>query len=77
MINEERLVFRQGLSRNRNVFVISLNDKGKMAYEKIIDNQEARLPLMVSKPFIDKTQDQLLFYAKRGSKKQLVEVAFE
>ncbi len=77
LINEERLIFRQGLSRNRNVFVISLNESGKMAYEKIIDNKEARLPLMVSKPFIDKTEDQLLFYAKRGTKKQLVEVAFE
>jgi len=77
LINEERLVFRQGLGRNRNVFVISLDEQGKMAYEKIIDNQEARLPLMVSKPFIDKSEDQLLFYAKRGSKKQLVEVAFE
>jgi hypothetical protein len=77
LINEERLIFRQGLSRNRNVFVISLNEQGKMAYEKIIDNKEARLPLMVSKPFVDKNQDQLLFYAKRGSKKQLVEVAFE
>jgi hypothetical protein len=77
LINEERLIFRQGLSRNRNVFVISLNEQGKMAYEKIIDNKEARLPLMVSKPFIDKSQDQLLFYAKRGSKKQLVEVAIE
>jgi len=77
LINDERLIFKQGLGRNRNVFVISLNENGKMAYEKIIDNQEARLPLMVSKPFIDRSQDQLLFYAKHGSKKQLVEVAFE
>ncbi|MEM1260594.1 MAG: hypothetical protein AAGC45_02325 [Bacteroidota bacterium] len=77
LINEERLIFRQGMSRNRNVFVISLDEQGKMAYDKIIDNQEARLPLMVSKPFIDRSEDQLLFYAKRGSKKQLVEVAFE
>lgn len=77
LINDERIIFKQGLSRNRNVFVISLDEKGKMSYEKIIDNQEARLPLMVSKPFIDKNADQLLFYAKRGSKKQLVEVAFE
>jgi len=77
LVNEERLIFRQGLSRNRNVFVISLDERGKMAYDKIIDNQEARLPLMVSKPFIDRSEDQLLFYAKRGSKKQLVEVAFK
>ena len=77
LINDERLVFKQGLNRNRNVFVISLDEKGKMDYEKIIDNQEARLPLMVSKPLIDRNQDQLLFYAKQGSKKQLVEVAFE
>lgn len=76
LINKERVVFKQGLSRNRNVFVIALDEKGQMEYEKIIDSQEARLPLMVSKPYIDKTEDQLLFYAKRGSKKQLVEVEF-
>ncbi len=76
LINNERLVFRQGLSRNRNVFVIALDEKGKIDFEKIIDNQEARLPLMVSKPLIDKNDQQLLFYARRGSKKQLVEVKF-
>ena len=76
LINDERLVFRQGLSRNRNVFAISLDENGKMAYKKIIDNQEARLPIMVSKPLVDRNEDQMLFYAKRGNKKQLVEVAF-
>ncbi|MEM1340388.1 MAG: hypothetical protein AAF717_20005 [Bacteroidota bacterium] len=76
LINNERLIFRQGLSRNKNVFVISLDEKGKIDFEKIIDNQEARLPLMVSMPLIDKNEQQLLFYAKRGSKKQLVEVKF-
>ena len=46
-------------------------------YEKVIGDEEARLPLMVSKPLIDSAEDQLLFYAKRGNKKQLVEVAFK
>ena len=76
LVNNERLIFKQGLSRNRNVFVISLDERGKLDFEKIIDNQEARLPLMVSKPLISKSEQQLLFYAKRGSKKQLVEVKF-
>lgn len=76
LINDERLIFRQGLGRNRNVFVIALDENGKMTYDKIIDNQEARLPLMVSRPYIDKLEDQLLFYAKRGNKKQLVEIEF-
>lgn len=73
LLNDERLIFKQGLSRNRNVFVIQLNAQGKMKYEKVIDAQEARLPFMVSKPLMD--SDKLLFYAKRGSKKQLVNVA--
>ena len=77
LINDERLVFRQGLSGNRNVFAISLDEKGKISYEKIIDSKEARLPIMVSKPFINQSADQMLFYAKRGSKKQLVEVVFD
>ncbi len=77
LINGERLIFKQGLSRNRNVFLISLDTSGKLDYEKIIGDEEARLPLMVSKPLIDSTQDQLLFYAKRGNKKQLVEVVFK
>ncbi|TDQ32638.1 hypothetical protein [Zeaxanthinibacter enoshimensis] len=74
LLNRERLIFKQGFSRNRNVFVIRLDEQGKMDYEKIIDNEEARLPLMVSKPLIDHDDEELLFYAKRGSKKQLVRV---
>ena len=75
LLNDERLIFKQGLSRNRNVFVIQLTAEGKMKYEKIIDASEARLPFMVSKPLMDSDKDQLLFYAKRGTKKQLVNVA--
>mgnify|MGYP006953473955 CR=1 FL=1 len=46
----------------------------KMSYEKVMDASEARLPLMVSKPLIIPEEDQLLFYAKQGSRKQLVSV---
>jgi hypothetical protein len=74
LLNNERIIFKQGLSRNRNVFVIKLDAQGKMSYEKIIDSQEARLPIMVSNPLVNQDQDELLFYAKRGSKKQLVKV---
>ncbi len=74
LLNNERLVFRQGLGRNRNVFLIKLDQKGVMTYEKIIDDKEARIPLLVSKPLVNKNK--ILFYAKRGSKKQLVEVKF-
>ncbi|RNC92157.1 MAG: hypothetical protein ED555_03370 [Allomuricauda sp.] len=77
LINNERLIFKQGLSRNRNVFMISLDENGKMDYEQVIGAEEARLPLMVSMPLKDKKDDQLLFYAKRGNKKQLVKVAFK
>ncbi|MCB0371694.1 MAG: hypothetical protein KDD31_01655 [Muricauda sp.] len=76
LINNERLIFKQGLSRNRNVFLISLDENGIMDYEKIIDQQEARLPLMVSKPLKDNGDHTMLFYAKRGNKKQLVKVDF-
>jgi len=74
LLNNERLIFRQGLSRNRNIFIIQLDKEGKMDYKKIIDSKEARLPLKVSKPLIDAENSQILFYAKRGSKKQLVQV---
>lgn len=74
LLNNERLIFKQGLSRNRNIFVIQLNAEGKMSYEKIIDSEEARLPLMVSNPLVNEQEDKLLFYAKRGNKKQLVKV---
>ncbi|MEX0288940.1 MAG: hypothetical protein AB3N14_07495 [Flavobacteriaceae bacterium] len=72
LLNNERLIFKQGLSRNRNVFVIQLDEQGKMSYEKVVDDQEARLPLMVSKPLANNQEDEVLFYAKRGTKKQLV-----
>lgn len=76
LINQERLVFKQGFSRNRNVFLIRLDGNGRMDYEKIIDGKEARLPLMVSKPLICRNTSDLLFYAKKGTKKQLVKVSF-
>ena len=77
LINNERLIFKQGFSRNRNVFMISLDENGVMDYEKIIDQEEARLPLMVSMPLKDESDDKMLFYAKRGSRKQLVKVNFK
>jgi len=76
LINNERLIFRQGFSRNRNVFMISLDENGIMDYEKIIDQGEARLPLMVSMPLKLQREQNMLFYAKRGGKKQLVKVDF-
>ena len=75
LLNNERLIFKQGFSRNRNVFVIRLDAAGKMSYSKMIDSKDARLPLMVSKPLMNKDEDALLFYAKRGTKKQLVNVS--
>ncbi len=75
VLNKERIIFKQGLSRNRNVFVIQLDELGQMSYEKIIDSKDARLPLMVSSPLIDAPEGKILFYAKRGTKKQLVNVA--
>ncbi|SHI34549.1 hypothetical protein SAMN04487911_101184 [Arenibacter nanhaiticus] len=74
LLTGQRLVFKQGLGRNRNVFAICLDKKGQISYDKIIDDKEARLPLMVSMPLINKSDGVLLFYAKRGSKKQLVKV---
>ncbi|MDO1513078.1 hypothetical protein Q2T41_10460 [Maribacter confluentis] len=74
-LSDDRIMFKQGFSRNRNVFLILLNEDGHMKYNKVIDDTEARLPLMVSVPFIDRQNDALKFYAKRGTKKQLVQVA--
>src|SRR5690606_18789614 len=74
LLSGDRLFFRQGLSRNRNVFMIMLDKDGKISYEKVIDDHEARLPLMVAMPLIDRTDHSMLYYAKRGSKKQLVKI---
>lgn len=75
LLTGDRLIFKQGLSRNRNVFVIKLDENGHLSYKKLIDDKEARLPLMVSKPLVNTIENKILFYAKRGSKKQLVKVA--
>ena len=75
-IGKERILFKQGFSRNPNVFVIKANSNGDLSYKKLIDDKEVRLPVMVSRPFIDKSNNELLFYAKRGNKKQLINVAF-
>lgn len=73
-ISKNRIAFRQGYSRNPNMFVIKVDSEGSLSYQKLIDDKEVRLPIMVSKPLINKKTDHLLFYAKRGNKKQLVMV---
>ncbi|MEO1012429.1 MAG: hypothetical protein AAFX53_14070 [Bacteroidota bacterium] len=72
-----RMLFKQGFSRSRNVFAIRLDKKGEISFEKIIDDKEARLPVMVAVPLIDSERHRLLFYAKRGSKKQLLRVQWQ
>jgi len=74
-LSAERIMFKQGLSRNRNIFLIKLDENGQMTFQKAIDNKEVRLPLMVSRPLKNTAEDALLFYAKRGTKKQLVQVS--
>ncbi|TLP77357.1 hypothetical protein [Maribacter sp. ACAM166] len=76
-LSDDRIMFKQGMSRNRNVFLIRLDENGHMNYSKVIDDTEARLPLMVSRPYINRLNDELMFYAKRGTKKQLVQVAIK
>ncbi|AYN66204.1 hypothetical protein D1013_01805 [Euzebyella marina] len=73
-ISKERILFKQGFSRNPNMFVIKVDASGDLSYKKLVDDKEVRLPIMVSRPLINNGTDTLLFYAKRGSKKQMVQV---
>ncbi len=75
-LSSKRILFKEGYSRNPNMFVIKLDGTGDLSYKKLIDDKEMRLPIMVSRPFINETDEHLIFYAKRGSRKQLVRVAF-
>jgi hypothetical protein len=75
-LSNERIMFKQGYSRNPNLFVIKMDAAGNLSHKKLIDDKEVRLPIMVSKPLMDYQNDNLLFYAKRGTKKQLVRVTF-
>lgn len=75
-LGKDRIIFKQGYSRNPNLFVIKIDKAGNLSHQKLIDDKEVRLPIMVSRPLIHKATDQLLFYAKRGTKKQLVRVSF-
>ncbi|HET8737503.1 MAG TPA: hypothetical protein VFM69_12990 [Pricia sp.] len=74
-ISKERLLFKQGYSRNPNLFVIKVDRNGDLSHKKLVDDKELRLPIMVSRPLVDRTSNQLTFYAKRGSRKQLVQVS--
>ena len=73
-LSKERIMFKQGYSRNPNMFVIKIASDGSLSHKKLIDDKEIRLPIMVSKPLIKKATNELMFYAKRGTKKQLVRV---
>ena len=73
-LSKERIMFKQGYSRNPNMFVIKIAADGNFSHKKLIDDKEIRLPIMVSKPLIKKASNELMFYAKRGTKKRLVRV---
>ncbi|MFS4416160.1 hypothetical protein [Maribacter sp. 2307ULW6-5] len=73
-LGPDRIMFKQGFSKTRNLFLITLDAQGAMTYKKLIDSGEARLPLMVSRPLKRADRGGLTFYAKRGSKKQLVQI---
>lgn len=73
-LSKERIMFKQGFSRNPNLFVIKMDASGNLSHKKLIDDKEVRLPIMVSRPLFNRTNNTLLFYAKRGTKKQLVQV---
>ncbi len=74
-LGKDRIIFKQGYSRNPNLFVIRIDASGNLSHQKLIDDKEVRLPIMVSRPLINPASDQLLFYAKRGTKKQLIQVS--
>ena len=74
-MSKERILFKQGYSKNPNMFVIKVNSTGNLTYKKLVDDKEVRLPIMVSRPLVDKTSDTLVFYAKRGNRKQLLRVS--
>ena len=76
-ISNERMLFKQGFSRNPNMFVIKVDAIGSLSYKKLVDDKELRLPIMVSRPLIDGVNNKLLFYAKRGTKKQMIKVYLE
>ncbi len=73
-LSKNRILFKQGYSRSPNMFVLKLDTHGELSYQKLIDDKEARLPIMVSRPLIDENSNKILFYAKRGNRKQLVKV---
>lgn len=73
-LSNERIMFKQGYSRNPNLFVIKIDHQGNLSHKKLIDDKELRLPIMVSRPLVKAASNRLLFYAKRGTKKQLISV---
>ncbi len=76
-MSNNRILFKQGFSRNPNLFVIQVSPKGDLSYKKLVDDKDVRLPIMVSRPLINSADNELLFYAKRGNRKQLVKVVVE
>jgi len=75
-LGKDRIIFKQGYSRNPNLFVIKIDEEGNLSHQKLIDDKEIRLPIMVSRPLVHRASNTLVFYAKRGTKKQLINVKF-
>lgn len=73
-LSNNRLLFRESYTRTPDVFAVKLNEQGDLTYKKVLEEDDAAAPLMVSRALISKQEKAVYFLARRGSRKQLFKI---
>lgn len=74
-ISGERILFKKGYSKSPEVYMIVIEEDGKLNYVQVTDKKEIRLPVMVSKGQISGDGNSVFFLARRGNRKQPLRVS--
>jgi hypothetical protein len=74
-ISNNRLMFKESYTRTTDLFLVQLNNAGNLSYKKVLEEDDASAPLMVSRALVNSIKNEVYFLARRGSKKQLFKVS--
>jgi hypothetical protein len=74
-ISNNRLMFKESYTRTPDLFLVQLNNAGNLSYKKVLEEDDASAPLMVSRALVNSIKNEVYFLARRGSKKQLFKVS--
>ncbi|MBT0607260.1 hypothetical protein [Aequorivita echinoideorum] len=72
-ISNDRLEFKQGGTKNLNLYAIKINSVGEYSFQSVVDNEDTEVPYFVKEGIItDAAGKNMVFIGRRKSKKQFL-----